>query len=513
MIISQLDWIKDYIALKKASRQLEQKSKFALVLIHGPEGSDLLAPALALADAVGYSTPYLVPEHVEGCCDDENKLQHIINCFEKFENLGPQCVIFPAADTSFFKIGSNEEAMTIMLSEMLQKIDLLQKSESPHMIILTSAAPWDIDQRLLRPGRFDNFLFVPADDAHPSEDQKKVKSGFNLTNFFKNLFTRLDKNNEYYQELAKHKHVMPDLKTETWKQAYVLAEKHGDPRQTAALKVIKKRLTKKDLEPVRYIDKLIIDESIETAYEWRLLLSDSSKMLNHLAGVVSNPLMTTERKWLAQYFICRLQVSPMGSQVQRKELEMLFSDVYCNGVDWFIEDANTFNAFLIQWIKSDQFANPPAFIDKIYQYYGREGGWLFNYAGENLSQYLTGANDYRKDPLGFVQELIELYRSEKEEYTHIADLSPTDLTRTVTTLIENAIAAGFYRYNDIYIYVGLCFAISPNYLNHPEVQKILKSADIPPEQKFDSIIALPDQDKLWGECERSYSPSVWKKVG
>lgn len=513
MIFSQLDWIKDYIAIKKTSEQLEQKSKFAMVLVHGPEEGDLLAPALALADALGYSTPYLIPEHVEGCCDDENKLHHIINSFDKFEEFGRQCLIFPAADTSFFKVGSDEEAMTVMLSEMLQKIDLLQKSESPHMIILTSTAPWDIDQRLLRPGRFDNFLFVPVDDTYRSEDQKKVKSGFNLPHFLKNLFSRLNKNNEYYQKLAKHKHLIPDLKAETWKQAYALAEKQGDARKTAALKAIKKTLTKKNLDPVRYIDKLMIDESQETAFEWRLLFSDSNKMFNHLASVASSPLMTAERKWLAQYFICRVQLSPMGSQEQRKVLETLFSDVYNDGIDWFIEDSNTFYALLIQWIKSDHFANPPVLIDKIYQFYGSEGGWLFNYAGENLKLWLNGANAYRKNSVEFVRELIESYKSEKETYPHIKDLSPIDLTRIVATLVDNAIAAGFYRHTEIHIYVGLCFSISPHYLTHPEVQKILNAADIPPEQKFDTILALPNQDKLWSECESNYSPSVWKKVG
>lgn len=135
------------------------------VLLYGPPGCGKTLLARATAGECGLPFFVIRIEDILGPYLGQSEAR-LHAAFDEARRSRP-CVLFiDEIDTLGFARGRMTGSATrSLVDQLLQELDGAQEDNQGVLVLAATNAPWDLDDALLRPGRFDRLLFVPPPDA------------------------------------------------------------------------------------------------------------------------------------------------------------------------------------------------------------------------------------------------------------------------------------------------------------------------------------------------------------
>ncbi len=95
-------------------------------------------------------------KNIKSLFETARKEKNAVIFFDEFEALGA-------------KRGGNSSVMARIIPELLAQIQGFNETESNIMLLAATNRPWDIDSAFLRPGRFNEKLYIPLPDYEARE--------------------------------------------------------------------------------------------------------------------------------------------------------------------------------------------------------------------------------------------------------------------------------------------------------------------------------------------------------
>jgi transitional endoplasmic reticulum ATPase len=132
------------------------------ILLHGPPGTGKTLLARALAHESGVNVIHVRgPELLDKYVGESEKA--VREVFERARQVAPALVFFDEIDAIAGRRTGEGDVTERVLSQLLTELDGL--ADSPNLVVVaaTNRKP-AIDDALLRPGRFDTHVEVPAPD-------------------------------------------------------------------------------------------------------------------------------------------------------------------------------------------------------------------------------------------------------------------------------------------------------------------------------------------------------------
>ncbi|WP_266077393.1 CDC48 family AAA ATPase [Haladaptatus caseinilyticus] len=157
-LIEAVEWPLSYANLFEATRTEPPSG----VLLYGPPGTGktLLARALAGQSDVNFVSvagPELLDRYVG---ESEKSVREV---FDRARQASPAIIFFDEIDALATQRGESHEVTERVVSQLLTELDGL--TENPNLIVLAATNRRDaIDPALLRPGRIESHIEVPAPD-------------------------------------------------------------------------------------------------------------------------------------------------------------------------------------------------------------------------------------------------------------------------------------------------------------------------------------------------------------
>ncbi len=138
------------------------------ILMYGLPGTGKTMIAKAIASEVGGNF-YQVK-----CSDIVSKWfgeaeKNLKNLFAEARSHERAVIFFDEFEAIGVKRGGNSTVMNRIVPELLAQIQGFGDSENTLLILAATNRPWDIDSALLRPGRFNELLYVPLPDLEARE--------------------------------------------------------------------------------------------------------------------------------------------------------------------------------------------------------------------------------------------------------------------------------------------------------------------------------------------------------
>ncbi|MEG1964026.1 MAG: ATP-binding protein, partial [Clostridia bacterium] len=90
--------------------------------------------------------------------------KNIKNLFETARSNKRAVIFFDEFEAIGVKRGSDSSAMNRIVPELLAQMQGFKESDSLLLVVAATNRPWDIDSALLRPGRFNELLYIPLPD-------------------------------------------------------------------------------------------------------------------------------------------------------------------------------------------------------------------------------------------------------------------------------------------------------------------------------------------------------------
>ncbi len=169
------------------------------VLLYGPPGTGKTFLARAVANEAGATFINVNPSNLYNQWFGQFE-KNITKVFEAARLLSPAVVFFDEIETIASSRGGHEQDAVSKrgVSQLLIEMEGIEKAEDEEIFILAATnRPWDLDDAILRPGRFDIRIYTPLPDL--AARKKMFRS--NLSNFRFNGeddFERLGKETEGY---------------------------------------------------------------------------------------------------------------------------------------------------------------------------------------------------------------------------------------------------------------------------------------------------------------------------
>ena len=169
--IAGLDEVKDTIIRQviKARERPDLAMKYGItgrnILLFGPPGTGKTSIAQAISNEISFPMVTVTPSYIldnkfgafekniRSLFEDALRYAPIIIFFDEFEALAPRRT---AINSSYMKRGVPE-----MLRQMT---DLRKKNDGSVILIGATNNPWDLDEAMLNPDRFDTRIFIPPPD-------------------------------------------------------------------------------------------------------------------------------------------------------------------------------------------------------------------------------------------------------------------------------------------------------------------------------------------------------------
>jgi ADP-heptose:LPS heptosyltransferase len=107
----------------------------------------------------------------------------------------------------------------------------------------------------------------------------------------------------------------------------------------------------------------------------------------------------------------------------------------------------------------------------------------------------------------FVHSLARELRQEHPD--DVVDLDDKELYRRINIGIKKAVSYGLDDEYSLELFTTLLFTTAPNFYHHALFQDVLKTQDLPSEQRLDYAIEF-STDEDWQEIEDNWNDGIWR---
>lgn len=145
------------------------------VLLYGPPGCGKTFIARATA---GECRANFYPVHITDILDSYKGVseQNLKDIFDKARFQKPSILFFDEVDTiGYSRAKSANEYNRGVIDTFLVELDGIDSTTDEVLVIAATNTPWDVDNALKRPGRFDRLIFVAPPDEKAREEIFKLK--------------------------------------------------------------------------------------------------------------------------------------------------------------------------------------------------------------------------------------------------------------------------------------------------------------------------------------------------
>ena len=147
------------------------------VLLYGPPGcgKTMLARAVATECKANF-TPVGISDILNLWIGESER--NLAAIFEKARDERPSVLFFDELDAlAFSRNKARSDHTRTIVNEFLTQLDGMSGNNEKVLILAATNMPWDVDEAMKRPGRFDRQIFVPPPDAEARAEMLRVKLG------------------------------------------------------------------------------------------------------------------------------------------------------------------------------------------------------------------------------------------------------------------------------------------------------------------------------------------------
>ena len=147
------------------------------ILLYGPPGTGKSMIAQAIAHEVGAHFYSVKSSDIVSKWFGEAE-KNVKNLFEEARQHERSIIFFDEFEALAARRGGDSSVMNRLVPELLAQIQGFNQNETMLLLLAATNRPWDIDSAMLRPGRFNELLYIPLPDydARRAMIEKNLKS-------------------------------------------------------------------------------------------------------------------------------------------------------------------------------------------------------------------------------------------------------------------------------------------------------------------------------------------------
>ncbi len=145
------------------------------VLLYGPPGCGKTMMARAIAtECEATFTPIGISDIMNLWIGESER--NLAAIFEKARSEAPSVLFFDELDAlAFARSKASSDHTRSLVNEFLNQLDGMAGANEKVLILAATNMPWDVDEAMKRPGRFDRQVFVPPPDAKARAEMLRLK--------------------------------------------------------------------------------------------------------------------------------------------------------------------------------------------------------------------------------------------------------------------------------------------------------------------------------------------------
>lgn len=145
------------------------------VLLYGPPGcgKTLIARAIATECEASF-TPIGISDILNMWIGESER--NLAAIFDKARGEAPAVLFFDELDAlAYSRSKSHSDHMRTLVNEFLNQLDGMSGRNDRVLVLAATNMPWDVDEAMKRPGRFDRQIFVPPPDTAARAEMLRVR--------------------------------------------------------------------------------------------------------------------------------------------------------------------------------------------------------------------------------------------------------------------------------------------------------------------------------------------------
>jgi AAA+ superfamily predicted ATPase len=145
------------------------------VLLYGPPGCGKTMIARAIASECNASFTAVGISDILNMWVGQSE-RNLAAIFEKAREQAPAVMFFDELDAlAFARSKAHSDHTRTLVNEFLNQLDGFTGRNEKVLILAATNMPWDVDEAMKRPGRFDRQIFVPPPDGEARAEMFRVK--------------------------------------------------------------------------------------------------------------------------------------------------------------------------------------------------------------------------------------------------------------------------------------------------------------------------------------------------
>jgi len=145
------------------------------VLLYGPPGCGKTMIAKAIASECKAAFTAVGISEILNMWIGESE-RNLAAIFDKARQEAPAVLFFDELDAlAFSRSKARSEHTRTLVNEFLSQLDGMQGKNDKLLVLAATNMPWDVDDAMKRPGRFDRQVFVPPPDSEARAEMYRLK--------------------------------------------------------------------------------------------------------------------------------------------------------------------------------------------------------------------------------------------------------------------------------------------------------------------------------------------------